>query len=81
MKLADLNACFALVSEQKSEQIWRFQRCLGLCAEVQLTKAEAVKALRVLTEAGRTACYDALNSEGRFSAHLSETRGLISWKA
>ena len=49
--------------------------------EKQLTKADAVKALRVLTEAGRTACYDALNSEGRFSAHLSETHGLLSWKA
>jgi hypothetical protein len=47
----------------------------------QLTKADAVKALRALTEAGRTACYDALNSEGHFSAHLSETRGLLSWKA
>jgi len=47
----------------------------------QFTKADAVKALRVLTEAGRTACYDALDSDGRFSAHLSETRGLLSWKA
>jgi hypothetical protein len=46
----------------------------------QLTKADAVKALRALTEAGRTACYDALSTEGRFSAHLGETRGFISWK-
>jgi hypothetical protein len=47
----------------------------------QLTKAEAVKALRVLTETGRTACCDALNSVGRFSARLSETRGVLSGKA
>ena len=49
--------------------------------EKQLTKADAVKTLQRLTEGGRTACYDALNSEGRFSAHLSETHGLLSWKA
>ena len=33
----------------------------------QLTKSEAVKALRALTGAGRTACYDALRPDGRFA--------------
>jgi AAA domain/CHC2 zinc finger len=47
----------------------------------QFTKAEAVKALRILTEAGRTVCYDALKLDGRFATHLRETDGLLSWKA
>jgi hypothetical protein len=45
----------------------------------QLTKSEAVKALQILTEAGRTACYDALKLDGRFATHLRETDGLLSW--
>ena len=49
--------------------------------EKQLTRTEAVKALRVLTEAGRTACYNALKLDGRFTAHLSENHSLLSWKA
>jgi hypothetical protein len=47
----------------------------------QLTRTEAVKALRALTEAGRTACYTALKLDGRFAAHLSENHSLLSWKA
>jgi hypothetical protein len=47
----------------------------------QLTKAEAVKALQALTEAGRTACYNALKLDGLFAAHLSENHSLLSWKA
>jgi hypothetical protein len=47
----------------------------------QLRKAEAVKALQALTEAGRTACYDALKLDGRFANQLCETRGLLTWKA
>ena len=47
----------------------------------ELTRADAVKALQTLTEAGRTACYNALKLDGRFSAHLNETHGLLSWKA
>jgi hypothetical protein len=49
--------------------------------EKQLTKSEAVKALRALTGAGRTACYDALRRDGRFAKHLCESNGLLSWKA
>jgi hypothetical protein len=47
----------------------------------QLTRTEAVKALQALTEAGRTACYNALKLDGRFTAHLSENHSLLSWKA
>jgi hypothetical protein len=47
----------------------------------QLTKTEAVKAMQTLTEAGRTACYNALKLDGRFAANLIETDGLLSWKA
>jgi PAS domain-containing protein len=46
----------------------------------QLTRTEAVKALQALTEAGRTACYNALKLDGRFSAHISEIQGVLSWK-
>jgi AAA domain-containing protein/CHC2-type zinc finger protein len=46
----------------------------------QLTKAEAVKALQMSTEAGRTACYNALKLDGRFAAHLIENQSLLSWK-
>ena len=49
--------------------------------EKQLTKADAVKALQRLTEAGRTACYNALRPDGRFTKQLRETHGLLSWKA
>jgi hypothetical protein len=47
----------------------------------QLIRPDAVKALQALTEAGRTACYNALKLEGRFAAHLSENHNLLSWKA
>jgi hypothetical protein len=47
----------------------------------RLTKADAVRGLRALTEAGRTACYNALKLDGRFAGHLSENQGLLSWKA
>ena len=46
----------------------------------QLRKAEAVKALETLTGAKRTACYNALKSDGRFAKHLRERDGLLSWK-
>jgi hypothetical protein len=49
--------------------------------EKQLTRNEAVKALRALTGAGRTACYDALRPDGRFAKQLCESNGLLSWKA
>ena len=49
--------------------------------EKQLTKSEAVKALRALTEAGRTACYDALRPDGRFAKQLCESNRLLSWKS
>jgi len=49
--------------------------------EKQLTKADAVRALQTLTEAGRTACYNAVRLDGRFAKNLSETDGLLSWKA
>jgi hypothetical protein len=47
----------------------------------RLTKADAVKALQALTEAGRTACYNAVKLDGRFAGHLNENQGLLSWKA
>jgi hypothetical protein len=46
----------------------------------QLSRAEAAKALQSLTDAGRTACYNALKLDGRFAGHLRETHGLLSWK-
>jgi AAA domain/CHC2 zinc finger len=49
--------------------------------EKQLTKSEAVKALQTLTEGGRTACYNALRTDGRFAKQLRDTHGLLSWKA
>lgn len=49
--------------------------------EKQLRRAEAEKALEALTGAKRTACYSALKLDGRFSAHLNENHGLLSWKA
>jgi hypothetical protein len=48
--------------------------------EKQLRRAEAEKALEALTGAKRTACYNALKLDGRFSAHLNETHGVLSWK-
>ncbi len=48
--------------------------------EKQLTKADAVRALQTLTEAGRTACYNVLRPDGRFTKQLRETDGLLSWK-
>jgi hypothetical protein len=49
--------------------------------EKQLRRAEAEKALEALTGAKRMACYSALKLDGRFSAHFTETKGLLSWKA
>jgi AAA domain/DnaB-like helicase N terminal domain len=49
--------------------------------EKQLTRAEAVKALQALTQAKRTACYNALRLDGRFAKQLRESNGLLSWKA
>jgi hypothetical protein len=46
----------------------------------RLTRADAAKALRTLTGAGRTACYNALKLNGRFAKQLRETDGLLSWK-
>jgi hypothetical protein len=48
--------------------------------EKQLTKADAVRALQTLTEAGRTGCYNVLKPGGRFTKQLHETDGLLSWK-
>ena len=45
-----------------------------------LSKAEATKELQSLTGAGRTACYNALKSDGRFEQRLCEMDGLLSWK-
>jgi AAA domain len=49
-------------------------------SDKQLTKADAVRALQTLTEAGRTACYNALRPDGRFAKQLREADGLLSWK-
>jgi hypothetical protein len=35
----------------------------------------------VLTDAGRTACYNALRLDGRFAKSLRETHGLLAWKS
>jgi hypothetical protein len=48
--------------------------------EKQLTKADAVRALQTLTGGKRTACYNALKPDGRFTKQLRETDGLLSWK-
>ena len=47
----------------------------------QLPRAEAAKVLQTLTGAGRTACYNALRTDGHFVGHLSENHGVLSWKA
>ena len=44
-------------------------------------RADFVKALEVLTDAGRTACYNALRLDGRFAKSLRETHGLLAWKS
>lgn len=44
-----------------------------------LAKSQAVKELAENTGAGRSACYNALRLDGRFSAHLREDRGLLTW--
>jgi hypothetical protein len=46
----------------------------------RLTRADAAKALRTLTGAGRTACYNALKLNGRFAKQLREIHGLLSWE-
>jgi DnaB-like helicase N terminal domain/AAA domain len=48
--------------------------------EKQLRRAEAAKALEALTGAGRTACYNALRLDGRFSKQIGETNRLLSWR-
>lgn len=45
------------------------------------TWSDFVKALEVLTDAGRTACYHALRLDGRFAKSLRETHGLLAWKS
>jgi len=45
------------------------------------TRSDFVKALEVLTDAGRTACYNALRLDGRFAKSLRETHGLLAWKS
>jgi hypothetical protein len=86
------NGLFALVSEfdwetfnnpQKDERVTITADALATIFDngrKQLTKAEAAKALQTLTEAGRTACYNALTQHGRFASHLREAHGLLSWK-
>jgi hypothetical protein len=46
----------------------------------ELLRADAAKALRSVTGAGRTACYSALKPDGRFARQLRENRGLLTWK-
>jgi AAA domain len=45
-----------------------------------LTKAEARKALEEATGASRSACYYALDHNGRFAKHLDHFGGKITWK-
>lgn len=45
----------------------------------RLKKAEAARRLQDETGAGRTACYDALRLDGRFSSRLAEENGLLKW--
>ncbi len=45
-----------------------------------LKKAEAAKRLEKVANVGRSTAYEALKLPGRFSARLSETDGLLSWK-
>jgi hypothetical protein len=45
-----------------------------------LSKADAVKALKAQTGVGQSAAYDALKPDGRFSEHLSESGGFITFK-
>lgn len=42
-------------------------------------KAEVVEELRERTGAGKSACYNALKLDGRFSRHLAESEGLLTW--
>lgn len=45
-----------------------------------LSKSDAVKALRAHAQVGHSAAYDALKPAGRFSEHLSEAGGFITFK-
>jgi hypothetical protein len=45
-----------------------------------LTKAEARKLLEETTGASRSACYYALDQEGRFRKHLEYSEGKLTWK-
>jgi hypothetical protein len=44
-----------------------------------LTKAEAAKKLKSNTGASKSTCYNALDSDGRFSEHLSYSGGKLTW--
>jgi hypothetical protein len=50
-------------------------------AAMIFARSHFVKALEVLTDAGRTACYNALRLDGRFAKSLRETHGLLAWKS
>lgn len=45
-----------------------------------LSRTEAVKALKAHTGVGQSAAYEALKPDGRFSGHLSEAGGFITFK-
>jgi AAA domain/CHC2 zinc finger len=45
-----------------------------------LTKAEARKLLEQATDASRSACYYALDPDGRFAKHLNYSEGKLVWK-
>ena len=50
-------------------------------AAMIFARSHFVKVLEVLTDAGRTACYDALRLDGRFAKSLRETHGFLAWKS
>ena len=52
-----------------------------VCPAFVFAGVNFVKALEVLTDAGRTACYNALRLDGRFAKSLRETHGLLAWKS
>jgi hypothetical protein len=45
----------------------------------RMRKAEAVADLQGRTGAGKSACYNALKTDGRFRQHLTEIDGLLTW--
>lgn len=48
--------------------------------EKMLSKSDAVKALQTRADVAKSAAYDALKPDGKFSAHLSEAGGFITFK-